>query len=84
MARFQTLRSEQSMKMKLIIVLTMVLGSLAHAQGTPVPKIGGSCPTGTRTSQGSCVPVGNTQVFITSGGCPQGWVRSGNGNYCVR
>jgi hypothetical protein len=61
----------------------LLLGQIALAQSVPVPKIGGSCPTGTYSSNGSCVPTGNTQVYWNGGGpCPQGWVSSKG--YCVR
>jgi hypothetical protein len=60
-----------------------LVGQAVLAQGTPVPKVGGSCPTGTYSTQGVCVPQGDTQVFVTDGGCPQGWVKSAR-YYCVR
>jgi hypothetical protein len=73
------------MKAFIFCLSAVCLGQVALAQGTPVPKIGGSCPTGTVSSSGSCVPTGNTQVFLnpSGGSCPLGWIRSGNGNYCV-
>lgn len=72
--------------MKLIIILAVALGAPALAQSTPVPKIGGTCPTGTVSSGGSCLPSGNTQVYLNPSRqpCGIGWVRSGNGYYCVK
>lgn len=62
----------------------LLVGQMALAQSVPVPRVGGSCPTGTTSSNGSCVPRGNTQVFINGGGsCPAGWTRSAT-YYCVR
>jgi|LakMenEpi03Aug12_release.lakeMendotaPanAssembly.Ray.scaffolds.fasta_scaffold141476_3 hypothetical protein len=60
----------------------LLLGQIALAQSVPVPRFG-NCPTGTYSSNGSCVPTGNTQVYWNGGGpCPQGWVSSKG--YCVR
>jgi hypothetical protein len=74
------------MKSFLFCLGSLIIAQNALAQGTPVPKVGGSCPTYTFSSGGSCVPTGNHQVFLNPSGrpCPQGWIRSGNGNYCVR
>jgi hypothetical protein len=53
------------------------------AQSVPVPRYG-SCPTGTGSQGGACVPRGNTQVFVNGDGpCPAGWVRSAR-YYCVK
>ena len=60
----------------------LLIGQIALAQSLPVPRVG-SCPTGTSTQGGACVPRGNTQVFISSGPCPAGWTRSAR-HYCVR
>ena len=74
------------MKTTIFALLSLCVGQVALAQSVPVPKVGGSCPTYTFSSGGSCYPVGNHQVFLNpSGGpCGPGWIRSGNGNYCVR
>ena len=74
------------MKEFLFCLSACLVGNTVLAQSAPVPKIGGSCPTYTFSSGGSCFPVGNHQVYLNpSGGpCGQGWIRSGNGRYCVR
>jgi len=71
------------MKAFLFCLGSILVSQATLAQSVPVQKVGGSCPTGTYSSQGSCVPIGNTQVFISYEGCPVGWTRSA-GYYCVR
>ena len=61
-----------------------LVGNAVLAQSVPVPKVGGGCPTGTYSSNGSCVPRGDTQVYLNGGStCPVGWTRSAT-YYCVR
>jgi hypothetical protein len=70
------------MKYVLFALASLAIGQVALAQSLPVPKIG-SCPTGTYTSNGSCIPTGGTQVYYNGGGsCPLGWTSSKG--YCVR
>ena len=71
------------MKTTLFALIALAIGQVALAQETPVPKVGASCPTGTYSTQNVCVPQGDTQVFVTSGGCPVGWTKSAS-HYCVR
>ena len=72
------------MKPALFCLAACLFGQVALAQVMPVPRVGGSCPTGTSYSNGACVPRGNTQVFVNGGGsCPAGWTRSAR-YYCVR
>jgi len=71
------------MKPFLFCLISVCVAEAVLAQGTPVPKVGGSCPTRTYSSRGVCVPTGDTQVFLTDGSCPVGWVRSAR-HYCVR
>lgn len=72
------------MKYVLFALLSLGAAQVALAQSVPVPRVGGGCPTGTYYSNGSCVPTGNTQVYLNGGGsCPAGWVRSAR-YYCVR
>jgi hypothetical protein len=70
------------MKPFLFCLASVLASQVVLAQSLPVPKIG-SCPTGTYTSNGSCVPQGGTQVYYNGGGsCPAGWTSSKG--YCVR
>ena len=70
------------MKYVLFALLSLTLPQAALAQSVPVPRVG-SCPTGTASQGGSCVPRGGVQVYYQGGGpCPAGWVSSKN--YCVR
>lgn len=70
------------MKYVLFALAALTVGQVALAQSIPVPRYG-SCPTGTSTQGGSCVPAGGTQVYYNNGGsCPLGWTRSKG--YCVR
>jgi hypothetical protein len=73
------------MKSFLFCLSACLVGNAVLAQSVPVPKVGGGCPTGTTSSSGSCVPNGNTQVFLnpSGGSCPLGWTRSAS-YYCVR
>jgi hypothetical protein len=72
------------MKSLIFCFAVCLTGQVALAQSTPVPRVGGSCPTGTYSSSGSCVPTGNTQVYVNGGGsCPLGWTKSAR-YYCVR
>ena len=72
------------MKSLIFCFAVCLTGQVALAQSAPVPRVGGSCPTGTYSSGGSCVPTGNTQVYINGGGsCPLGWTKSAR-YYCVR
>jgi hypothetical protein len=72
------------MKSFLFCLGTVCIAQSVLAQSVPVPRVGGSCPTGTRSSSGSCVPVGDTQVYLSPDGtCPLGWTRSAR-YYCVR
>ena len=74
------------MKTFILCLGAVLVGNAVLAQSVPVPKIGRSCPSGTYSSGGSCVPTANNQVYLnpSRSSCPQNWVRSGNGNYCVR
>jgi hypothetical protein len=70
------------MKYVLFALFSLGVAQVALAQSVPVPRFG-SCPTGTYTSNGSCVPQGGTQVYWNGGGpCPTGWTSSKG--YCVR
>jgi hypothetical protein len=70
------------MKYVLFAFLSLSVSQAALAQSVPVPRVG-SCPTGTYSSGGSCVPTGGTQVYYNGGGsCPLGWTSSKD--YCVR
>lgn len=73
------------MKYVVFCSFALLVSQIALAQSLPVPEIG-SCPTYTFSSGGSCFPVGNHQVYLNPSGqpCGQGWIRSGNGNYCVK
>ena len=72
------------MKTTLFALIALAIGQVALAQSLPVARVGGSCPTGTYSSGGSCVPRGNVQVFVNGDGpCPAGWTRSAR-YYCVR
>lgn len=72
------------MKPLLFCLGACLIGQTVLAQSVPVPRVGGSCPRGTYTQSGSCVPVGSTQVYLNGGGsCPLGWTRSAR-YYCVR
>ena len=71
------------MKSVLFCSLSLFVAQVALAQSVPVPRYG-SCPTGTSSQGGACVPRGNTQVFVNGDGpCPSGWTRSAR-YYCVR
>jgi hypothetical protein len=71
------------MKYVLFALLSLSVAQAALAQSVPVPRFG-SCPTGTSSQGGSCVPQGRTQVFVNGDGpCPLGWTRSAR-FYCVR
>ena len=67
----------------LLFCLISVLTAQAAFAGLPVNKYGNSCPTGTYSTRNSCVPTGDTQVYVTEGGCPVGWTKSAR-YYCVR
>jgi hypothetical protein len=70
------------MKYVLFALLSLSVAQASLAQSVPVPRYG-SCPTGTSTQGGSCVPQGRTQVYYQGGGpCPLGWTSSKG--YCVR
>lgn len=70
------------MKATVFALFALCIGQVALAQSVPVMKVG-QCPTGTASQGGSCVPVGNTQVYYNNGDqCPLGWTRSKG--YCVR
>lgn len=72
------------MKTFLFCLGAVCVGQLALAQPIPVPRVGDSCPTGTTASRGSCVPLGDTEVYVSlDGSCPVGWTRSAR-YYCVR
>ncbi len=72
------------MKAFLFCLGSVIAAQATLAQSVPVPRVGGSCPTGTYSSSGSCVPTGSTQVYLNGGGgCPAGWTRSAS-YYCVR
>ena len=61
---------------------SLVIAQSVLAQGVPVVRIG-SCPGGTSTQGGSCVPNGNTQVYWNDNRqCPLGWTKSQG--YCVK
>ena len=70
------------MKYVLFALASLAIGQVALAQSLPVPRFG-SCPTGTSSQGGSCVPRGGVQVYYQGGGsCPLGWTSSKG--YCVR
>ena len=70
------------MKAFIFCLGSVLVAQATLAQSVPVPRVG-SCPTGTVTSGGSCVPAGGTQVYYNGGGpCPLGWTSSKG--YCVR
>ena len=71
------------MKPLFFCLASVLAAQVVSAAGVPVQKIGNSCPTGTDTTRNSCVPTGNTLVFITDGGCPVGWTKSAR-YYCVK
>ena len=70
------------MKAFFFCLSTLVIGQAVLAQGVPVVKFG-SCPTGTSSQGGSCVPNGNNQVYWNNNQqCPLGFTKSQG--YCVK